>query len=121
MTVYGWIYYLVFFIILVLLVKPLGNYMSKVFQGETTFLSRLITPLERTFYRVTQIDPSDEMEWKIYAKTMLCFNFVGIVFLYLLMRFQVWLPLNPQSMPAVSPNLAINTAVSFVTNTNWQN
>jgi K+-transporting ATPase ATPase A chain len=121
MTVYGWIYYLVFFITLVLLVKPLGSYMAKVFQGETSFISRWLAPLERTFYRIAQIEPANEMDWKIYAKTMFCFNFVGIVFLYLVMRFQGWLPLNPQSMPAVSPNLAINTAVSFVTNTNWQN
>ncbi len=121
MTVYGWMYYLVYFVILVLLVKPLGNYMAKVFQGKTTWLSRWITPLEKNFYRVAQIDPANEMDWKNYAKAMLCFNFVGIIFLYLLLRFQGWMPLNPQSMPAVSPNLAIHTAISFVTNTNWQN
>jgi K+-transporting ATPase ATPase A chain len=120
MTFYGWVYYLVYFVILVLLVKPLGNYMAKIFQGKTSLFSQWVSPLEKTIYRIAQIDPSDEMDWKRYAKTMLCFNFIGIVFLYLLMRFQVWLPLNPQSMSAVSPILAINTAVSFVTNTNWQ-
>ena len=121
MMLYGWVYYLFFFTILVVLVKPLGNYMAKVFQGETTFLSRWVTPLEGAFYRFTTIDPSDEMDWKTYTKSVLCFNFLGIIFLYLLLRFQGLLPMNPQSMPAVPPFLAINTAVSFVTNTNWQN
>ena len=121
MALYGWAYYLFFFIILAVLVKPLGNYMAKVFQGETTFLSRWISPLERTFYRFIEINPSDEMDWKTYTKAVLCFNFLGIIFLYLLLRFQGLLPMNPRSMPAVPPFLAINTAVSFVTNTNWQN
>jgi len=121
MTVYGWIYYIVFFIILVLLVKPLGNYMAKIFQGEATILTRWATPLENAFYRMVKIDPFDEMDWKNYTKSMLCLNFVGIIFLYLLIRFQGWMPFNPQSLPAVSPYLAINTSVSFVTNTNWQN
>ena len=121
MMLYGWVYYLLFFTILVVLVKPLGNYMAKVFQGENTFLSRWLTPLEDAFYRFTTIDPSDEMDWKTYTKSILCFNFLGIIFLYLLLRFQGLLPINPQSMPAVPPFLAINTAVSFVTNTNWQN
>lgn len=121
MMVYGWIYYLVFFIILVLLVKPLGNYIAKVFQGEAVVLRCWATPLENAFYRIVKIDLSEEMDWKNYTKAMLCFNFVGLIFLYLLMRVQGWLPLNPQSMPAVSPYLAVNTAVSFVTNTNWQN
>jgi potassium-transporting ATPase potassium-binding subunit len=121
MTVYGWIYYLVFFIVLILLVKPLGNYMAKIFHGEATILTRWVTPLENAFYRMVKIDPSDEMDWKNYTKAMLCLNFVGIIFLYLLIRFQGWMPFNPQSLPAVSPYLAINTAVSFVTNTNWQN
>ncbi len=121
MTIYGWIYYLVFFIILLLLVKPLGNYMAKVFQGGSTFISRWAAPLENAFYRLAKIDPADEMDWKTYTKAMLCFNFIGIIFLYLLLRFQSWLPLNPQALPSVSPFLAINSAVSFVTNTNWQN
>ena len=75
MMLYGWVYYLFFFTILVLLVKPLGNYMAKVFQGENTFLSRWVTPLEGAFYRFTTIDPSDEMDWKMYTKICSMFQF----------------------------------------------
>jgi K+-transporting ATPase ATPase A chain len=121
MTLNGWIQILVYFIVLLMLVKPLGAYMARIYQGEPTFLSRWFGPLERLLYRVAGIDDAAEMNWKTYAFTMLVFNFIGILFLYLLLRLQGILPLNPQHFSGVPADLALNTAVSFVTNTNWQN
>jgi len=121
MTLNGWIQIVVFLVVLVLLVKPLGSYMAKVYQGERTFLSPVIGPLERLAYRLAGIHPDEEMDWKVYAATVLLFSVVGLIFLYLLQRLQGFLPLNPIGMTAVAPDLALNTASSFVTNTNWQN
>ncbi len=121
MTLIGWLQILLFFILLVLLVKPLGTYMAKVFQGEKTFLSRVLAPVERFFYRLSGVDASAEMGWKTYAVALLVFNFFGILLLYLMQRIQGDFPFNPAGMKAVAPDLAFNTAVSFVTNTNWQN
>jgi K+-transporting ATPase ATPase A chain len=121
MTLNGWLQIIVYFVVLVLLVKPLGLYMAKVYQGERTFMSPILAPLERLFYRLAGVDPADEMDWKIYTVAVLLFSVVGIVFLYLLQRLQGSLPLNPLGMTAVAPDLALNTATSFVTNTNWQN
>jgi len=120
MTLTGWLQIIFYFVVLVLLVKPLGLYMAKIYQGERTFLSPVFAPLERLAYRVAGINPQEEMNWKVYALTMLLFNLIGFLFVYLLQRIQAILPLNPQGFGAVSPDLSLNTAVSFATNTNWQ-
>ena len=109
-----------YLIILLLLVKPLGAYMAHIYQGERSFLDPVLKPLERFIYRIAQVNHAEEMDWKTYAVAMLLFNFAGLIFLYLLLRLQNLLPLNPQDMPALPPDLAFNAAVSFVTNTNWQ-
>ncbi len=111
----------VFFAVLLALVKPLGWYMARVYQGEPCGLDAALGWLERLIYRVCRIDPAEEMPWTTYAKAMLAFNLLGILTVYGLQRLQGLLPLNPQQMPAVPPELAINTAISFATNTNWQN
>ena len=120
MTIAGWIQIIVYLVVLVLLVKPLGNYMAKVYQGERTLLSPVIAPLERLTYRLAGIHPEDEMNWKTYAVAVLVFSLVGFIFLYFLQRLQGILPLNPTGLGAVSPDSSLNTAVSFVSNTNWQ-
>jgi len=121
MTTIGWLQIVIYFVVLILLVKPLGGYMAKVYQGERTFMSPLIAPVERLIYRLAGIDPATEMDWKVYTVAMLLFSLIGFIFLYLLQRLQGFLPLNPTGMGAVSPDLSLNTAVSFITNTNWQN
>jgi K+-transporting ATPase ATPase A chain len=121
MTLNGWLQILVFFVILILVTKPLGSFMARVYQGERTFLTPVFAPVEKGIYRLAGIDPGEEMTWKGYAFTMLLFNALGVVFLYLLQRLQGFLPLNPQGFGTLTPDLALNTAVSFVTNTNWQN
>lgn len=120
MTFNGWLQIIVFIVVLALLVRPLGLYMAKVYQGERTFLTPVIAPVERLLYRLAGIHPGDEMDWKTYTVAMLLFSVVGFVFLYVLQRVQGWLPLNPNGMGAVSPDSALNTAISFATNTNWQ-
>ncbi|WP_026783615.1 potassium-transporting ATPase subunit KdpA [Pleomorphomonas koreensis] len=121
MTINGWIEILVFTGIVVLLARPLGGYMTAVFAGEQMPLSALLGPAERGLYRLAGIHERDEQPWTAYALSLLAFNFVGFLALYLLLRLQGWLPLNPAGMTNVPPALAFNTAVSFVTNTNWQN
>jgi potassium-transporting ATPase potassium-binding subunit len=111
---------LLFFLLLILITKPLGAYLARVFAGERTRLDRVLRPLERLIYRLCGIDPAREMAWTTYTVTMLLFNFAGLVLLYLMLRLQHLLPLNPQHLPALRPDLAFNTAVSFATNTNWQ-
>ena len=106
--------------ILLLLAKPLGVYMARVYEGEPSGLSWVIGPFERLFYRLCGISPDEEMDWKRYTVSVLLINTAGMLALYLLQRLQGLLPLNPQEFPAVTPDLAFNTAVSFVTNTNWQ-
>ena len=108
------------FAVLLLLVKPLGSYMARVYTGQAVLLSRIVGPLERWIYRVCGVHPEGEMDWKDYARSLLFFHAAGFLLLYLLQRLQGFLPLNPQNLPAVAPDLAFNTAVSFVTNTNWQ-
>jgi len=110
----------VLLIILTLLVKPLGSYMARVYQGERTFLSRLLSPLERLLYRVAGVDRDREMNWKEYAIAMLLFNGLGMLVLLAILMLQGFLPLNPEKFSGFSWDLALNTAVSFVTNTNWQ-
>jgi K+-transporting ATPase ATPase A chain len=106
--------------LLLLLVKPLGLYMARVFNGEWTFLDPALRPVERAFYRLAGINPDREQHWTTYTVAMLMFNFTGLFVLYALQRLQHLLPLNPQHFGAVPPDLAFNTAVSFATNTNWQ-
>jgi len=107
-------------VVLVLLVKPLGLFMARVYQGERTFFTPIFAPLERLIYRLSGIHADDEMDWKTYAGAVLVFSLVGFVFLYLLQRLQGLLPFNPAGMGAVSADSSLNTAVSFITNTNWQ-
>ena len=110
-----------YLLILLLLVKPVGAFMARVYQGERTFLSGVLQPVERFIYRLVRVDVKEEMDWKTYAVALLLFNLVGILLLYFIQRVQGILPLNPQRLGAVPPGLAFNTAISFVTNTNWQN
>ena len=105
---------------LVLIVKPLGIYMARVFQGQRTFLSPVLAPVESVFYASSGVDPKREQGWLAYTTAMLMFSIGGFLSLYLILRFQNLLPLNPQGFPGVAPDLAFNTAVSFLTNTNWQ-
>ena len=121
MTINGWIQILVFCGIVILLVKPLGGYMFRVFSGERTFLSPVLNPLERGLYRISGTAESEEQHWTTYAAALLFFNLAGFLLLYFLQRFQGGLPFNPAGMTAVGPELAFNTAASFMTNTNWQN
>ena len=102
------------------IVKPFGRYMTKVYQGERTLLSPVLAPMERVLCRTTGIDENAEMNWKQYALSMLVFNGVGLVVLFSILLLQGYLPLNPQKFSGFSWHLALNTAVSFVTNTNWQ-
>lgn len=106
--------------VLLLLVKPLGSYMAQVYTGKPVFLSRSVGSFERWIYRACGVNSEGEMGWKDYAASLLLFHAAGFLLLYLLQRVQAFLPLNPQNLPAVAPLLAFNTAVSFVTNTNWQ-
>src|ERR1700728_4014987 len=120
MTVNGWLQVALYCVLLVLLTKPLGGYMTRVFAGERTLLSPVIRPLERGLYRLSGVDEAQEQHWGTYAIAMLAFTFAGFVVLYALQRLQALLPFNPQKLDAVSPDLAFNTSVSFLTNTNWQ-
>jgi K+-transporting ATPase ATPase A chain len=121
MTVNGWIQILIFCAIIVALVSPLGAYMTRVFNGERTLLSPVLRPVEAALYRVAGIDERREQHWVTYTVAMLFFHVGGFLLLYALMRFQALLPFNPQGMSAVAPDLAFNTSVSFIANTNWQN
>jgi potassium-transporting ATPase potassium-binding subunit len=111
---------LVYMTVLLALVKPLGWYMARVFEGKPCGLDRVMGPLERLIYRLSRINPAAEMGWKRYAAAVLMFSAVGFLSLYSLLRLQAYLPWNPEHMGNVPPDLAFNTAVSFLTNTNWQ-
>ncbi len=106
--------------VLTLLVKPLGTYMTNVYQGKRTFLSPILVPLENLIYKAAGIKQDEEMDWKDYAKALLLFNVLGLIVLFLILLLQGILPLNPQGLPGFPLDIAFNTAVSFVTNTNWQ-
>ena len=121
MTTFSWLQLALYMFVLLLLVKPLGSYMARVYQGERTFLSPVVRPVERLVYRIVGLRPDEEMGWKTYALALMFFALVGILTLYGLERLQSALPLNPQHLGAVKPGLAFNTSVSFNTNTNWQN
>jgi K+-transporting ATPase ATPase A chain len=121
MTANGWLQIALFFGVLLLMVKPLGWYMAQVYEGRPCGLDRVFGPLERLLYRVCGRGATREMTWKTYTLAMLLFNFGGLLVLYVLQRAQQWLPINPQHLGAVPADLAANTAISFTTNTNWQN
>ncbi len=121
MTFNGLLQIVVFAAVIIALTKPLGAYMTKVFAGERTFMSPILGPIERGFYRLSGVRPDQDQHWMVYAISMILFNAAGFLLLYALMRFQDILPLNPQGFAAVAPDLSFNTAISFVTNTNWQN
>jgi K+-transporting ATPase ATPase A chain len=120
MNTFEWLQTALLFVVLLILIKPLGSFMAKVFQGERTFLSPLLAPCERLIYRLSGVKPEEEMGWQRYAGAMLLFNLALFVSLFALLLTQHLLPLNPQKLPAFSWQLALNTAVSFTTNTNWQ-
>ena len=121
MTLNGWIQILVYCGIIILLVKPLGGYIHRIFAGERTLLSPLLGPLERGLYRISGTSEREEQHWTGYAAALLFFNLAGFLVLYALQRLQGSLPYNPAGMTSVEPGLAFNTAASFMTNTNWQN
>lgn len=116
MTINGWLQIALYCALILLLTKPVGAYMTRVFSGHYTLLG----PVERVLYRAAGVRPEAEQHWVVYATAMLAFNGAGFLLLYALQRTQALLPLNPQGLSAVPPDLAFNTAVSFVTNTNWQ-
>ncbi|WGJ15381.1 potassium-transporting ATPase subunit KdpA [Methylocapsa sp. D3K7] len=120
MTGNGLIQIALYCVIVTLLVKPFGFYMTRVFNGERTFLSPLLRPFERIFYKLSGVKEVEEQGWLSYGLAMLTFSVAGFVVLYALQRLQAVLPFNPQHLDPVSPDLAFNTSVSFVTNTNWQ-
>jgi potassium-transporting ATPase potassium-binding subunit len=120
MTQNGWFQIGLYFFTILLITKPIGIFMTKVFNRERTFLDPLLRPVERLVYRLTGIHEKHEMRWTEYAVAMLLFSGVSMTLLYLLERTQKWLPFNPQKFPNVDPSLAFGTAASFTTNTNWQ-
>jgi K+-transporting ATPase ATPase A chain len=121
MTANGWLQILLFLALVFLVTKPMGIFMTRVFQREKTFMDPVLRPVERLIYRVTGVDENHEMRWTEYAIAMLLFSLVSMVVLYLMQRLQGYLPFNPQKLGGVSPaHLAFNTAASFTTNTNWQ-
>jgi potassium-transporting ATPase potassium-binding subunit len=121
MTLIGWTQIVLYCAIIVALVKPLGGYMTRVFNGERTLLSPMLRPVEAALYGAAGIDQNREQDWLTYTVAVLLFHVGGFFVLYGLMRFQAALPFNPAKQPPVPPELAFNTAVSFITNTNWQN
>src|SRR6266498_2270155 len=129
MTFNGWLQILFFFLIILLLTKPLGIFMAHVFNREKTFLDPVLRPIERLIYRLTGVNEEREMRWTEYAVAMLLFSVVSMLLLYLIQRLQGHLPFNPQHLPGVDSSesstgafvgSAFNTAASFTTNTNWQ-
>jgi K+-transporting ATPase ATPase A chain len=119
MTANGWIQIALFCAAIIVCVKPLGLYMARLFEGERTFLSPILGPVERGIYRLCGIK-GEEQHWTTYTIAMLAFSVAGFVSLYLMQRLQAVLPFNPQGMAGTTPDLSFNTAISFVTNTNWQ-
>src|SRR5262249_35057021 len=121
MTINGWIQIALYFVVLTALVVPLGRFMARVFEGERTFLSPGLRPGESALYRAGSVNQAREQDWVTYTVAMLLFNAVGFLIVYALQRLQAVLPLNPADQSAVPSDLAFNTAVSFTSNTNWQN
>jgi K+-transporting ATPase ATPase A chain len=120
MTLNGWLQIAVFFALVLLCAKPMGSYMTRIFERRRTWLDPILVPCERLLYRLTGVDPDQEMRWTAYCVSMLVFSAATLLLTYAIERVQQFLPLNPQHLGAVAPDLAWNTAISFTTNTNWQ-
>src|SRR5215470_8939531 len=120
MTISGWVQVALFSVIVILITRPLGGYMTRVFAGERTFLSPILLPVERAVYWCCGVDEREEQHWLTYAVAVLFFSVAGFLSLYALQRLQWYLPFNPQGQTGIEPSSAFNTSVSFVTNTNWQ-
>lgn len=120
MTGYGFLQIALYLAVLLVLVKPLGNYMARVYQEQPVFLNRWFTGFENLLYRFSGVNAKQDMRWTQYALALLVFNGLGLLTVYALQRLQAFLPFNPQNLPAVSSDSALNTAISFATNTNWQ-
>jgi potassium-transporting ATPase potassium-binding subunit len=116
----GWFQILLFLAVILLITKPLGSFIARVFNHEKTFLDPMLRPVEKLIYRLTGVDENSEMRWTEYAVAVLLYSVVSLLLLYVIERTQQWLLFNPQKLGAVMPDLALNTAVSFTTNTNWQ-
>ena len=121
MTLIGWFQIVLYCATVAALAKPLGWYMTRVFNGERTLLSPILRPVEITLYRIGGVDEKREQHWLTYTVSMLLFQVGGFLIIYGLMRLQAWLPFNPAEQSAVAADLSFNTAISFITNTNWQN
>jgi K+-transporting ATPase ATPase A chain len=120
MTLNGWLQILLFFALILLVTKPMGVFMTRVFNRERTFLDPVLRPIERLIYRLTGVDERREMRWTEYAYAMLLFSGVSMIVLYGMQRLQYYLPFNPQKLVGIVPHSSFNTAASFTTNTNWQ-
>ncbi|MFN7955909.1 MAG: potassium-transporting ATPase subunit KdpA, partial [bacterium] len=120
MTANGWLQIVVYSLVILVVTKPLGIYMFRVFEGERQPLPRILGPIERALYKLCGVDPAHEQSWQGYALALLAFSALGVLVTYGIQRLQLVLPWNPQQLPAVGEALAFNTAVSFTTNTNWQ-
>src|ERR1019366_2487905 len=118
MTLHGWLLIAVFVLLVGVIIRPLGGYMAWVFSGQCTS-NRFLGLFERAFFRLACVDPVSEQNWLNYAVDLLIFNLAGMILLFAILILQGSLPLNPQGFGAVAPDLALNTAVSFVTNTSW--
>src|SRR5271157_6312720 len=121
MTLVGWSQIALVLALVVACSVPLSAFVARVYSGDRTFLSPVFGPIERGFYRLAGVDPAREQDWYSYAIAMIVFSVAGFLSLYALQRLQNFLPLNPRGFDAVPPDLAFNTSISFITNTNWQN
>ncbi len=120
MALNGWLQILVYFLLLLAVTRPIGFFMTRVYNGERTFLHPVLRPIERLIYRLSRVNEEREMRWTEYAFAMLLYSMVSLLVLYALQRLQYYLPFNPQKLTGVSTHSSFNTAVSFTTNTNWQ-
>jgi potassium-transporting ATPase potassium-binding subunit len=121
MTIIGWTQIAIVLAAVFAAAVPPSNHIARVLAGESTFLSPALAPVERVFYKLSGVDPAREQSWLAYTIAMLAFSLIGFLSLYALQRLQNVLPLNPQGFDPVPADLAFNTSVSFITNTNWQN
>src|ERR1035437_10184224 len=121
MTINGWVQIALFIAIIIAITPPVGAFLAAIAEGRRNFLTPVRGPVERGIYRLAGVDPAHEQSWIGYAVSMLAFKVAGFVLLYAILRLQGWLPFNPAGQTAVPPDLAFNTATSFITNTNWQN